>query len=136
MPARQPRISPPMLAKMKLEAVFAAPPGGTRKLPAPAPATPPVGLTIRASVAFAAPDALTIVDVLDPWLTGHHGEPALAARPHGLTSNGSWRSAGISVVFDDMMLRTTYWSLGAANAGAANARLATVTPSSPLFSTA
>ena len=116
-----------MLAKMKLDAVLAAPPGGTRKLPVPAPATPPVGLTIRASVALTAPLALTIVDVFEPWLTGHHGEPALAARPHGLTSSGSCRSAGISVVFDDIRLCVTYWSLGAAAAGAASARLAAVT---------
>ena len=72
-----------MFAKMKLDAVLAAPPGGTRKLPAPAPATPPVGLTIRASVAFGVPVALTIVDVLEPWLTGHHGDPALPPGPRG-----------------------------------------------------
>ena len=40
-----------------------------------------------------------IVDVFDPWFTGHHGDPPLAARPHGLTSSGSCRSAGTSVVF-------------------------------------
>ena len=91
---------------------------------------------MRASVAFGVPAALTIVDVFEPWLTGHHGESALAARPHGLISSGSARSAGISVVFDDMMLRTTYWSLGAAKTGAASTRLATVTPMNPLFSTA
>src|SRR5262245_539076 len=115
-----------MFAKMNCDDVFAAPPGGTRKLPAPAPATPPVGLTMRASVVLTAPVALTIVDVFEPWLTGHHGDVALAARPHGLISSGSMRSAGISVVFDDIRLRTEYRSLGAPNAGAASARLATV----------
>ena len=50
----------------------------------PAPATPPVGPTgTFASVAFGAPLALTIVDVFEPWFTGHHGEPALAPAPTG-----------------------------------------------------
>src|SRR3954453_20718792 len=113
-----------MFAKMNAELVLAAPPGGTRKVPAPAPATPPVGLTMRASVAFGVPDALTIVDVFEPLLTGHHGDPALAASPHGLISSGSTRSAGISVAFEDMMLWVRYWSLGAATAavGALSAR--------------
>ena len=36
------------------------------------------------------------------------GRPALAARPHGLISSGSWRSAGMSAVFDDIKLWVTY----------------------------
>src|SRR3954447_25656267 len=106
MPPRQARMSPPMVAKMKLAAV---PPAGMTKLPAPAPATPPVGLGTFANVAvFGVPAALMIVDVLERWLTGHQGEPALAARPHGLISRASCRSAGISVVFDDARLCVTY----------------------------
>ena len=41
-----------------------------------------------------------IIDVFDPWFTGHHGDPALAARPHGLTSSGSTRSAGTNAVLE------------------------------------
>src|SRR4051812_19523298 len=103
----QPWIVPPRVAKMK----FAGPVVGgavresvTTKVPAPAPATPPVGLTMFANVAFRAPEALTIVDELLPLFTGHHGEAPLEASPHGLITFGSCRSAGISAVLLDMRL--------------------------------
>src|SRR3954452_11553383 len=99
-------MPPFIVSKMKLDAWLVAPLGGTTKLPAPAPATPPVGSVTLANVPMftAPPAALLIVDVLLPLLTGHHGEPALAARPHGLISRVSCTSAGISWVLLDQML--------------------------------
>ena len=67
-----------------------------------------------------------IVDVFEPWLAGHHGEVALDASPHGLTSSGSARSAGTIVVSFETILRTVYRSLGAAAAVVTSARLAAV----------
>src|SRR5262245_26806249 len=108
-------MPPPIVSKMKLEDWLAAPPTGTTKLPAPAPATPPVGRVRTANVpAFGAPPAaLLIVDVsvptlpTKPLLTGHHGEPPLAARPHGLISRASCESAGIKAVLLDQTLWVT-----------------------------
>src|SRR3954471_2192895 len=99
-------MPPFMVSKMKLDAWLAAPPGGTTKLPVPAPATPPVGAVTLASVPVFTfpPAALLIVDVFEPLLTGHHGEPELAARPHGLINRVSCTSAGISVVLLDQTL--------------------------------
>ena len=54
-----------------------------------------------------APVAGTIVDVLVPWLAGHHGEVGLLTRPHGFLRFGSMRSAGTAAELDTR-LRTTY----------------------------
>src|SRR3954452_15206816 len=122
-------MPPFIVSKMKLDAWLAAPPGGTTKLPAPAPATPPVGSVTRANVVVftAPPAALLIVERLLPLLTGHHGDPALAARPQGLISRASCTSAGMSAVLLDQMLCMRYRSLGAAVAEPASTRPANAT---------
>src|SRR3954454_16400178 len=121
---------PPFIElKMKFDAP-AVPPGGvTWKFVPPAPATPPVGTGTFANVPVfrAPPAALLIVDVLLPLLTGHHGEVALEARPHGLTSRVSSTSAGNTAKLLDQTLWIRYRSLGAALAALASARPAIAT---------
>ena len=76
------------------------------KLPPPAPADD-AGRAAGtwATVLLIAPVAGMIVDVFVPWFAGHHGDPALAASPHGLTSSGSARSAGtIAVLLETIFL--------------------------------
>src|SRR3954470_3955650 len=101
----------------------------TRKLPVPAPATPPVGTGRLANVPVftAPPAALLIVDRVLPLFPGHHGEVALAASPQGLTSRVSSTSAGNTLKLFDQTLWMTYRSLGAALAALANTRPATAT---------
>src|SRR5688572_27575699 len=105
MPPRQPRISPASVLKMKFDEPAGGP--GIGKLVPPAPATIPVGPPgTRASVGLGMLVAGVIVEVLEPWFAGHHGEAALAASPHGFTSSGSARSAGTIAVLLETMLRT------------------------------
>src|SRR3954451_12986375 len=122
-------MPPPIVSKMKFDDWLDAPPGGTTKLPAPAPATPPVGTGRLAKVPVLRPPpaALLIVDRLLPLLTGHHGEVALEARPHGLTNRVSSTSAGNTAKLLDQTLWIRYRSLGAAFAALANARPAIAT---------
>src|SRR4051794_25507886 len=110
---------------MKLAAGLTAALGGlggcTGNVPVPPPGTTPVGprsgpgkpgnLT---TVGLATLVAGVIVDVFVPWFAGHQGEPAAAARPHGLIRFASARSAGTLSVSLETRLRTTKRSLGAA----------------------
>src|SRR3954468_9910118 len=120
-------MPPPIVSKMKFADWLDAPPGGTTKFPAPAPATPPVGTKRlpKLAVFTAPPAALLIVDRLLPLLTGHHGDVALAARPHGLSSRVSSTSVPNTLKLFDHTLWTMYRSLGAALAALASTRPAT-----------
>src|SRR4051812_48608240 len=117
---------PSSVFQMKLAAGLTAELGGlgacTGNVPMPPPGTTPVGprsgpatpgnlTTVELAILVAG----VIVDVFVPWFAGHQGEPAEAARPHGLIRFPSARSAGTNLVSLETRFRTTYRSLGAAD---------------------
>src|SRR4051794_5486466 len=101
-------MAPDIVAKMKLDwppVIGNAPAVPFQTMPVGPPAT-------WTTMLLTAPVAGTIVDVLVPWLAGHHGDTGLLTSPHGFFRLGSNRSAGTTAELESR-LRTTYWSLAA-----------------------